>query len=446
MAASRAHLSVNPLPRRGRSRSSSGFRRPRSRARSVSATWTGVPFAAGKVKRPEKRSDDGRRRELSDHVAALTPRVWDRKKPELRERRRLSREDELLPPAPQRHGPRRAAIPDPHRRRELRPRVAVEVHLLSGRQEARRAALLHLELHLPQTLRRGPGGVPEIERPPAPLPLPALVRNGGTQELAIRIVKLHRHVVPRGIDVGETRLREDGGERQVPLHRSGGAWDDKYLLHLHRRRLRAAGGILVVGPPVAVIIHAVVTGLRGRERGGGRRRGEGGRRRGERGRRRGERGGRRGEGGGGRGGGGRRRGNRARLHGADVAARSLRTGDTPLVGGRRGAAGSRVDRRAAGEERPGLQEGGARGVVLQRAEQRIGVRQVARDRRRARAAAVDVVAVGHDAPAAVGGGVRREDGVPELHGAGPVIGGPAAAARAVPGHRAAVEEDGAIVP
>src|SRR5439155_20479362 len=136
---------------------------------------------------------------------------------------------------------------------------------------------------------RGPGGVPEIERPPAPLPLPALVRNGGTQELAVRIVKLHRHVVPRGIDVGETWVGEDGGERQVPLHRSGGALDDKYLLHLHRRRLRAAGGILVVGPPVAVIIHAVVTGLRGRERGGGRRRGErgGGRRRGERGRRRG---------------------------------------------------------------------------------------------------------------------------------------------------------------
>src|SRR5436190_8672700 len=311
LAASRAHLSVNPLPRRGRSRSSSGFRRPRSRARSLSATSTGVPFAAGKVKRPEKRSDDGRRRELSDHVAALTPRVWDRKKPELRERRRLSREDELLPPAPQRHGPRRAAIPDPHRRRELRPRVAVEVHLLSGRQEARRAALLHLELHLPQTLRPGPGGVPEIERPPAPLPLPALVRNGGTQELAIRIVELHRHVVPRGIDVGETRLGEDGGERQVPLHRSGGAWDDEYLLHLHRRRLRAAGGILVVGPPVAVIIHAVVTGLRGRERGGG----GGRRRRGERGRRRGGRGGRRRGGGGGRrdrGGGGRRRGRRRR--------------------------------------------------------------------------------------------------------------------------------------
>src|SRR5439155_25960648 len=102
-------------------------------------------------------------------------------------------------------------------------------------------------------------------------------------------------------------------------------------------------------------------GGRGRRGGGrGRRRGERGRRRGERGRRRGKRG-------------RRRRGNRAHLYGPDVARRSLRTGDTPLVRARRGAAGGGVDRRAAGEKRPGLQEGGARGVVLQRAEQRIGV-------------------------------------------------------------------------
>src|SRR5881396_1169816 len=76
--------------------------------------------------------------------------------------RTRSREDELLvPPVPQRDGGRRASIPDPHRRRELRPRVAAEVHLLPGGQEARRAALRDLDLHLPEPLCHGPGGIPE---------------------------------------------------------------------------------------------------------------------------------------------------------------------------------------------------------------------------------------------------------------------------------------------
>ena len=48
----------------------------------------------------------------------------------------------------------------------------------------------------------------------------ALVKNGGALELAVRIMELDRHVVPRGIDIRETRLRGDGGERPflgVPL-------------------------------------------------------------------------------------------------------------------------------------------------------------------------------------------------------------------------------------
>src|SRR5438552_3262253 len=147
------------------------------------------------------------------------------------------------------------------------------------------------------------------------------------QQLAMLIAKLDGHVVPRGIDVGEARLGEDGGEREVPLRRARRARDDERRLHLHRRRLRAAGGILVVGPPVAVVVHAVAAVLTRRERG-------------------------------------RRRGDRARLHGADVAARSLRTGHTPLVRARRRAAGGGIDRRAAGERRARLQEGGPRGSVL----------------------------------------------------------------------------------
>src|SRR5438093_7660972 len=136
--------------------------------------------------------------------------AWPRA--DVSDRRRLragSREDELLvPPVPQRDAGRRAAIPDPHRRRELRPRVAAEVHLLPGGQEARRAALRDLDLHLPESLRRGPGGVPELERPPAtPMP-PARVRNGRAQQLAVLVAELDGDVVPRGIDVGEASLGE----------------------------------------------------------------------------------------------------------------------------------------------------------------------------------------------------------------------------------------------
>src|SRR5437016_5161741 len=128
--------------------------------------------------------------------------VSDRRRP-----RAGSRVDELLVlPAPQRDGGRRAAIADPHRCRELRPRVAAEVHLLPGGQEARRAALRDLPRR-PQRLEgRAPGDlqlddlgpverkpprssfaprivfrtstvpVPLLEVPPPPLaPLPATV-------------------------------------------------------------------------------------------------------------------------------------------------------------------------------------------------------------------------------------------------------------------------------
>src|SRR5438876_6435059 len=155
------------------------------------------------------------------------------------------------------------------------------------------------------------------------------MRNVGAQQLAVLIAELDGDVVPRRVDVDEARLGEDGGERQVPLHRARRPRDDGQLLRLHGRRLRAAGGILVVGPPVAVIVHAVVAGLPRGERGGG-----GGV---SAGRLRGERGG----------GGRRRRGERAYLHGADVAARSLRPGDTPLVRVGRGAAAGGVERRTA---------------------------------------------------------------------------------------------------
>src|SRR5205809_3768373 len=139
--------------------------------------------------------------------------VSDRRRP-----RAGSRVDELLVlPAPQRDGGRRAAIADPHRRRELRPRVAAEVHLLPGGQEARRAALRDLDLHLPEPLCHGPGGIPELERPPATPMLPALMSDVGAQQLAILIAELDGDVVPRGIDVGEACLGEDGDERQVPF-------------------------------------------------------------------------------------------------------------------------------------------------------------------------------------------------------------------------------------
>src|SRR6266566_6642523 len=118
--------------------------------------------------------------------------AWPRA--DVSDRRRLragSREDELLvPPVPQRDGGRRAPIPDPHRRRERRLGVAAEVHLLPGRREPRRAVLLDLDLHLPEPLRHGPGWVLELERPPVPLPRPALVRGGGAQKLAVRVVEL----------------------------------------------------------------------------------------------------------------------------------------------------------------------------------------------------------------------------------------------------------------
>src|SRR5204862_2890883 len=64
----------------------------------------------------------------------------------------------------------------------------------------------------------------------------------------------------------------------------------------------------------------------------------------------------------------------------------------------------------------------------------------------ARAAAVDVVAVGVDAPAAVLGGVRREDRVLNLEGAATAFDGPPARARAVAGDRAAHEDDGCVAP
>src|SRR5436309_127162 len=145
--------------------------------------------------------------------------AWPRADVSERRRSRAgSRVDELLvPPVPQRDGGRRAAIPDPHRRRELRPRVAAEVHLLPGGQEARRAALRDLDLHLPEPLCHGPGGIPELERPPATPMLPALMSDVGAQQLAILIAELDGDVVPRGIDVGEACLGEDGDERQVPF-------------------------------------------------------------------------------------------------------------------------------------------------------------------------------------------------------------------------------------
>src|SRR6266852_1421579 len=128
------------------------------------------------------------------------------------------------------------------------------------------------------------------------------MRNVGAQELAVRVAQLDGHVVAGRIDVGEARLGEDGGERQVALHRPRRARHDDHLLHLHGRVLRAAGGILVVDEPVAVVVHAVAADLRGRERGGGRGGDRGGGRGGDGGRRRG------GDRGGGRGGdGGRRR-------------------------------------------------------------------------------------------------------------------------------------------
>src|SRR5205814_10389255 len=130
---------------------------------------------------------------------------------------------------------------------------------------------------------------------------------------------------PRGVDVGEARLGEDGGERQVPLQCTRRTRDDEHLLHLHRRGVRAAGRILVVGQPVAVVIRTVAADLRWRER-GGRRPGDRGRRRaGDGGRRRlGDRSGRRGD--------GRRRDvDRGRRRGGG---RGSRSGDRGRRGGR----------------------------------------------------------------------------------------------------------------
>src|SRR2546427_764393 len=166
----------------------------------MSAPPDGVPLAAEKASQPE---NDQTTAGLSDHVAAHTPASGTGRSP-------------------------RFASGDSHGKGNFSPLL-------------RSATVAIDDLHLPEPLRDGPGGVPEVERPPTARPLPALVRNGGALELAVRIVELDRHVVPRGIDIRETRLRGDGGERQVPLHRASRARDDEYL-HLHGRGLRAARG------------------------------------------------------------------------------------------------------------------------------------------------------------------------------------------------------------
>src|SRR5438552_8190024 len=135
--------------------------------------------------------------------------VSDRRRP-----RAGSRVDELLVlPAPQRDGGRRAAIADPHRRRELRPRVAAEVHLLPGGQEARRVALRDLPRR-PQRLEgRAPGDLqlddlgPVERKPPRSSFAPRIVfrTSHGAGPVAGGPAAAARPVAGHGAAVEESR-------------------------------------------------------------------------------------------------------------------------------------------------------------------------------------------------------------------------------------------------
>src|SRR5438034_940257 len=302
-------------------------------------------------------------------------------------RLRSGRQELTLPAGTERLRLRRAAVArlggrgvaEADRHLERPGRRCAELDPLADCTEAHAAVASHLHPDVADTLgaRDAVMPVPELE---GAVHLHEFVcrRLGAEHVRPARGPNLDEHVLLERVHVSEPDLREQRLELES---RGRTARAEKSARHGHRERLRlhAAGGVLEIGEPVAVVVDAVAADFargrhgtsaerrgggrgragRGRGRGGGVRecggRGGGGGGRGGGGVRGG--GGRAGAGGrgggGGRAGGGRGRGGGRRARGGGRAARHRGRG-----GRRRGGGGGRRDRRA---RRGGRAEEGARG-------------------------------------------------------------------------------------
>src|SRR5438034_111883 len=279
-------------------------------------------------------------------------------------RLRSGRQELTLPAGTERLRLRRAAVArlggrgvaEADRHLERPGRRCAELDPLADCTEAHAAVASHLHPDVADTLgaRDAVMPVPELE---GAVHLHEFVcrRLGAEHVRPARGPYLDEHVLLERVHVSEPDLREQRLELES---RGRTARAEKSARHGHRERLRlhAAGGVLEIGEPVAVVVDAVAADFaRGRHgtsaerRGGGR--GRAGRGRGRGGGRRARGGGRaarhRGRGGRRRGGGGGRRGRRARRGGrAD--------------GGARGGGGAGGGRGRGGRGRGGGGGGGAR--------------------------------------------------------------------------------------
>src|SRR5437667_5424099 len=293
-------------------------------------------------------------------------------------RLRSGRQQLTLPAGPERLRLRRAAVArlggrgvaeaDRHLERPALRRA--ELGPLADCTEAHAAVASHLHPDVADALgaRDTVMPVPEFE---GAVHLHEFVcrRLGAEHVRPARGPNLDEHVLLERVHVSEPDLREQRLELES---RGRTARAEKSARHGHRERLRlhAAGGVLEIGEPVAVVVDAVAADFaRGRHGTSAERRGGG---RGRAGRGRGRGGGRRARGGGRaarhrgrgrrrRGGGGgrrdRRAGRRGRAHGgARGGGRAARHRGRGRRG--RGGGGGRRGRRAG---RRGRAHGGARG-------------------------------------------------------------------------------------
>src|SRR5207249_4714319 len=145
--------------------------------------------------------------------------------------------------------------------------VDVRAHRLGvpgGRTEAQAAVAAHLDAHVVDALRAGDTVlvVPELED--AVLVHELLCRDARAEDVGPPLgADLEEDILLLRVDVRHARTREDGAETQPARH---AARADAATLQVHGEALdlaRAAGRILEIGEPVAVVVDAVTADLHG---------------------------------------------------------------------------------------------------------------------------------------------------------------------------------------
>src|SRR5947207_9730937 len=148
--------------------------------------------------------------------------------------------------------------------------VAVRAHRLGvpgGRAEQQAAVAAHLDAHVVDALRaRHPVlAVPELED--AVLVHELRCRDARTEDVGPALgADLEEDILLLRVDLRHARTREDGAETKPARH---AARADAAALQVHGEALdlaRAAGRILEIGEPVAVVVDAVTADLDGGRR------------------------------------------------------------------------------------------------------------------------------------------------------------------------------------